>query len=81
MMLLAVIVETDDLWRTVAAAFAAGIGVTLSFSLGILGTARAADSNREGKQMATLAFAALALLGFLATGAGVAAGLVLMLAG
>ena len=78
--LFAVVVETDDLLRTVAAAFVAGIGVTLSFSLGILGAARASELSRAGSRASAAAFGILALLGFLATGVGVAMGLALMLA-
>jgi hypothetical protein len=64
---LGAVVDTGDLWQTVVAAFVAGIGVTAAFSLGILGAARFAAASRDGRPVSATAFAALALVGFLAT--------------
>ncbi|MGH2953088.1 MAG: hypothetical protein ACRDK9_03570 [Solirubrobacterales bacterium] len=75
---LGAVVDTGDLGQTVAAAFVAGIGVTLMFSLGILGAARFAEANRDGRQLPAVLFAAIGLLGFLGTLGAVALGLVLL---
>jgi hypothetical protein len=76
--LLATIVDTDALWQTVVASFAAGVGTVLVFSIAILGIARFADANREGRGGEALIFAALAVLGFAATIAAVTAGVIVM---
>ena len=78
MISLGAIVDTTDLWQTVAAAFIAGIGVTLAFSVGILGAARLMEANRDGRGLAGVLFAGMATAGFLATLAAVVFGLVLM---
>ena len=67
--MLATIVDTSALWQTIVAAFVAGVGTTLVFSLAILGVARLAEANRQGRSVQSAAFAALALLGLLATAA------------
>ena len=46
--MLATVVDTEALLKTVAAAFVAGVGVTLIFSLAILGAARFAELSRDG---------------------------------
>jgi hypothetical protein len=81
MIALGAIVDTGDLWRTVAAASVAGIGVTLIFSLGILGTARFAEANRDGRRLPAAVFGALGLVGFLGTLAAVVLGIVLVATG
>ena len=54
--MIATIVDTSDLLQTVAYSSAAGIGVTLIFSLGIYGSTRFADYSRDGRRLeATLA--------------------------
>ena len=45
--MLATLVDTGALLKTVAAAFVAGVGVTLIFSLAILGAARFAELSRD----------------------------------
>jgi hypothetical protein len=72
------IVDTGDLGQTVAAAFVAGIGVTLVFSLGILGAARFSEASRDGRPLLATVFGTLAVLGFLGMLAAVALGVVLM---
>ena len=76
--MLATIVDTEALWETVVGAAAAGIGTTFFFSLGILGVARFAELNREGRTLEATVFGALALLGLLATGAAVVFGVIVM---
>jgi hypothetical protein len=76
--MLATIVDTEALWETVVGAAAAGIGTTFVFSLGILGVARFAELNREGRTFEAAFFGALALLGLLATAAAVVFGVIVM---
>jgi hypothetical protein len=76
--MLATIVDTQALLKTVAAAFIAGVGVTLIFSLAILGASRFADMNRDGRPAAALAFGALGLLALLAALAAVTVGIIVM---
>jgi hypothetical protein len=76
--MLATIVDTSALWQTIAAAFVAGVGTTLVFSLAILGVARFSQANREGRPVQSAAFAGLALLGFLATAAAIVFGVIVM---
>jgi hypothetical protein len=76
--MLATIVDTQALLRTVIAAFVAGVGVTLIFSLAILGAARFADLNRDGRTAAAVAYGALALLALAAAAAAVIAGIIVM---
>ncbi len=76
--MLATIVETDALLKTVAAAFVAGVGVTLIFSLAIMGAARFADFSRDGRPVAAVAFGALALVALTAAAAAVTIGIIVM---
>ena len=75
---LATIVDTKALWQTIAAAFIAGVGTTIVFSLAILGAARFSDSSREGKGGQAALFGTLAIVGLLATLAAVVVGVVVM---
>ena len=77
-MMLATIVDTQALLKTVIVASAAGIGVTLVFSLAILGATRFAEMNRDGRPVAAAAFGAVALLGLAAAGATVVIGIIVM---
>jgi hypothetical protein len=76
--MLATIVDTSALWQTIVAAFVAGVGTTLVFSLAILGVARLAEANRQGRSVQSAVFAALALLGLLATAAAIVFGVIVM---
>jgi len=78
--MIATIVDTKALWETVAAAFVAGVGTTLVFSLAILGVARFAELSREGRLVESALFGALAVIGLLATGAAIVVGVVVMTA-
>jgi hypothetical protein len=79
-MVFATIVDTSALWQTIAAAFVAGVGTTLVFSLAILGVARFTEASREGRPVHSAAFAGLAVLGFLATVAAIVFGVIVMTA-
>ena len=76
--MLATVVDTSALWQTIVAAFVAGVGTTLVFSLAILGVARLAEANRQGRSVQSAVFAALALLGLLATAAAIVFGVIVM---
>jgi hypothetical protein len=75
---IATIVDVDALWETVLGATVAGIGTTFVFSLAILGAARFAQANRDGKALEAGLYGALALIGLAATGAAIVIGVVVM---
>ena len=77
--MLATIVDTKDLWQTVAASLIAGVGITFTFSLTILGVARLADRDREERPVTTAGAGLLAATGLLLTVAGIGLGIVVML--
>jgi hypothetical protein len=74
----ATIVDTQALLKAIAAAFIAGVGVTLIFSVAILGASRFADMGREGRPATAIAFAALGLIALLAAGAAVTIAIIVM---
>lgn len=76
--MLATIVDTQALWETVVAALIAGVGITVIFSLAILGFARLGEANRAGHSVEALVFGVLAAVGLLATGVAVAVALIVM---
>ena len=76
--MLATIVDTEALLRTVVASFAAGVGTTFVFSIAILGAARVAEAQRHGRGGEAAVFGVVAVLGFLATVAAVVIGVVVM---
>lgn len=76
--MMATIVETGDLLKTVVASFVAGVGVTAVFSLAIWGGARFADLHRGGRPLAAGVAAALAVIATVTTLGAVAVGIVVM---
>jgi len=76
--LLATIVDTGALWQTVVAAFVAGVGTTLVFSLAILGAARFGEASRDGRTVESALFATLGVLGLLATATAIVVGVIVM---
>jgi uncharacterized membrane protein YidH (DUF202 family) len=56
---LATIVDTSALLKAVVYSFVAGVGLTLAFSLAIMGAARLADAERSGRRRETSALALL----------------------
>jgi hypothetical protein len=74
----ATIVDTKALWETVVAAFVAGVGTTVVFSLAILGATRLGEANRDGRTLHAALFGALTVLGLLATVAAIVVGVVVM---
>jgi hypothetical protein len=76
--MLATIVDTGALLKTVVAAFIAGVGVTLIFSLAILGASRFVDRSRDGRPVAAVAFGTLGLVALVAAVAAVTLGIIVM---
>ena len=81
MSLIATIVDWGALGQTALAALVSGVGVALSFSLGILGVARLTESTRELGILGALAFGTLAFLGIAATLAAIVFGILVMTTG
>ena len=76
--MIATIVDTTALWQTVVAAFIAGVGTTVVFSIAILGATKFAEATREGQPVQATAYGILGILGVLATtGAAVVAVIVM----
>jgi hypothetical protein len=76
--ILATIVDTDALLKTIVAAFVAGVGVTFIFSLAILGASRFVDLSRDGRGAEAIAFGVLALVAVLVALAAVTLGVIVM---
>jgi hypothetical protein len=76
--MLATIVDTQALLKTIVASAVAGVGVTLIFSLAILGASRFADLSRDGRPVAAVAFGALAVVALAAAAAAVTIGIIVM---
>jgi hypothetical protein len=76
--MLATVVDTDALLKTVIAALVAGVGVTLVFSVAILGAARFADLSRDGRMASAIAFGVLALVALAAAATAVTIGIIVM---
>jgi hypothetical protein len=76
--LTATVVEWAELGKTVAAAAVAGVGVTLVFSLAVLGAARWLEQRRESRGVAALGAASLTILALTAFAAAIVLGLVVM---
>ena len=80
-MALASIVDTKALLETIAASFVAGAGVTVVFSLCILGMAQLAEARRDGRAGGAVAAGLLAAVALAASLAIVAAGIFVMVSG
>jgi hypothetical protein len=76
--MLATIVDTEALLKTVVAAFIAGVGVALIFSLAILGASRFVDLSRDGRSAGAIAFGALAVAALVSVLVVVAVGIIVM---
>jgi len=76
--MLATIVDTEALLKTIVASAIAGVGVTLIFSLAILGAARFAELSRDGRRAPASAFGALAIVALVAAAAAVTVGIIVM---
>jgi hypothetical protein len=77
-MSLATVVDWDAMLKTVVAAFIAGVGLTLVFSVAIFGAARFAELNRDGRRAGATLFGALTIVALTAVAAAVAIGIIVM---
>ena len=76
--MLATVIETKELLETIAASLIAGVGVTVAFSIAILGATRFADLSRDERSVAAFAAAALSVIALLACLAAVVFGVIVM---
>jgi len=76
--MIATVVDWAALRDVVVASLAAGVGVTVAFSLAILGLTRFADMRRDGKAVEAWAYAGLAIVGLAVSATAVVYGIVLM---
>jgi len=79
--LTATVVDGRALLETVIASLIAGVGVTIAFSLAILGAALFSDARRDGRDAAAVGAAGLAVVALAACGAAIAFGIVVMTSG
>ena len=74
----ATIVDTHALLKVIAAAFLAGVGVSITFSLVILGVTRSGDQRGRGHGTTAGAYLALAVVALAVFAAGVVYGISVM---
>jgi hypothetical protein len=72
-------VKVGDLAEVIWVSMVAGIGVTLAFSLIVLGSGRSAEARRTGRDAAALGYATLAVMAFIVFIAGLVLGVNIML--
>jgi hypothetical protein len=65
--IIAKVIDGHAAWQAVWTAAVAGVGVTIVFSLAVLGATRSTDMRRDDRPGQAAAFAVLALLGLAAT--------------
>jgi hypothetical protein len=76
--MLASIVDWETLGKVAVASFLASVGVTLAFSLAIVGATRMVDMRRDGRAIEAGAYAALMIIGLVAATAAVVFGVIVM---
>ena len=76
--MLATIVDWKTLGEVALYSLLAGVGVTMAFSFAIVGATRMVDMRRQGRGIEAGAYAALLIIGLLASGAAVAFGIIVM---
>lgn len=76
--MLGVIVDIEKLVEVAIVSLIGGVGVTISFSLAILGATRFVDLRRDGRPIEAGAYAILMALGLAISLAAVAFGLIVM---
>lgn len=76
--MLAAIVDVEALLNVVLAALVTGVGVTVAFSLSILGATRALEAARDGRAVRAGAFTILATAGLAAVAVAVVIGIAVM---
>ncbi|HVD85959.1 MAG TPA: hypothetical protein VNB59_00975 [Solirubrobacterales bacterium] len=76
--MIASIVQAKELWQTVVASVAAGIGVTFAFSMAIWGVGQFSELSRNDRPLAAALAAVAASLALTAVAAAVVFGIVVM---
>jgi hypothetical protein len=76
--MIATVIEWKALLDTVLSALIAGVGVTLAFSLAILGASRFADLSRDNRPIAAAAFGVLTGVALAASAAAITIGIIVM---
>lgn len=76
--MIATVVHTDELLKTIAAAVIGGIGVTFIFSVGIWGAGQFAELNRNERPMAATLAGLVGLTAFACVAAAVVLALIVM---
>jgi hypothetical protein len=76
--MLATIVDWQTLGEVALASLIAVVGVSLSFSLAIVGATRMIDMRRDGRSIEAGAYAALMIIALAGSGAAIAFGIVVM---
>ena len=76
--MIATIIETEDLLKTVAASLIAGIGVTAAFAILVFGITRAADMTRDERPLLATAAGGLAAIALLVVIGAIVLGIVVM---
>ena len=77
-MILAEIVDVESLLKVVGASFAAAVGVSVAFSLAILGATRMVENRRDKRAIEAGGYAALMIVGLLVSAAAVTFGVIVM---
>ena len=76
--MIATVVDWAALRDVVVASLAAGVGITVAFSLAIMGLTRLSEMRRDERVVEAWAFGVLAVAGLAVSGAAVVYGIVLM---
>lgn len=76
--MIATVVDWAALRDVVVASLAAGVGVTVAFSLAIMGLTRFAEMRRDGKTVGAWSYAGLAIAGLGVSATAVVYGIILM---
>jgi hypothetical protein len=76
--MLATVVDWHTLGEVAVFSLLAGVGVTLAFSLAIVGATRMVEMRRDGRGVEAGAYAALMILALAASGAAVVFGIIVM---
>ena len=66
-MIVAKIIEWDAAWQAIWTAVVSGVGITIVFSLAVLGATRSTDMRRDERRSEAALYGVVALAGFAAT--------------
>jgi hypothetical protein len=66
-MIVAKVIDTHAAWQAIWTAAVSGVGISVVFSLAVLGTTRSTDMRRDDRPGQAAIYAGLALIAFAAT--------------